>query len=75
MGDNVRKRMYTCMCGWVTLLYSRKLREHCKPAIIEKVKIIKLQKKRKKLSKIKYEWKTKRKKNKEGTKVLFQKEP
>ena len=21
--DNVRKRMYTCMCDWVTLLYSR----------------------------------------------------
>ena len=22
--DNVRKRMYTCMCDWVTLLYRRK---------------------------------------------------
>jgi len=40
MEDNVRKRMYTGMCDWVTLLYSRKLTEHCKPAIIEKVKII-----------------------------------
>ena len=30
------KKMYTCMCDWVTLLYSRKLTEHCKPAIMEK---------------------------------------
>ena len=28
------------MCNWVTLLCSRKLTEHCKPAIIEKIKII-----------------------------------
>ena len=27
------------MCDWVTLLYSRKLTEHCKPAIMEKIKI------------------------------------
>ena len=33
--------MYTCMCDWVTLLYSRKLAEHCKPTIMEKIKIIK----------------------------------
>ena len=39
--DNVRKRMYICMCEWVILLYSRKLREHCKPAMREKIKIIK----------------------------------
>ena len=32
--------MYTCMCHWVTMLYSRKLTEHCKPAIMEKIKII-----------------------------------
>ena len=32
--------MYICMCDWVTLLYSRKLTEHCKPAIMEKIKII-----------------------------------
>ena len=32
--------MYTCMCKWVTLLYSRKLTEHCKPARTEKIKII-----------------------------------
>ena len=25
MEDNDRKRMYMCMCHWVTLLYSRKL--------------------------------------------------
>ena len=28
------------MCDWVTLLYSRKLTEHCKPTIMEKIKII-----------------------------------
>ena len=28
--------MYTCMCNWVTMLYSRKLTEHCKLAIIKK---------------------------------------
>ena len=29
------------MCNWVTVLYSRKLTEHCKPAIMEKkIKII-----------------------------------
>ena len=38
--DKVRKRMYTCMCDWDPLLYSRKLTEHCKPAIMEKIKII-----------------------------------
>ena len=32
--------MYTRMCNWVTLLYSRKLTEHSKPAIMEKIKII-----------------------------------
>ena len=32
--------MYTCMCDWVTTLYSRKLTEHCKPATMEKIKII-----------------------------------
>ena len=30
---------------WVTLLHSRKLTEHCKQAIIEKIKIIKKKKK------------------------------
>ena len=24
------------MCNWVTMVYSRKLTEHCKPAIMEK---------------------------------------
>ena len=32
------KRMYTCICDWVTMLYSRKLTEHCKPAIMEENK-------------------------------------
>ena len=30
--------MHMCMCDWVTLLYSRKLTEHCKPVIMEKNK-------------------------------------
>ena len=42
MEDNERKRMCVCMCDWVTLLYSRKWTEHCKPAIMEKIKIISL---------------------------------
>ena len=32
--------MHTCMCNWVAMLYSRKLTEHCKPAIKEKIKSI-----------------------------------
>ena len=39
MENNVRKRMYMFMCDWVTLLYSRKLIEYCKPATVEKIKI------------------------------------
>ena len=31
--------MYTCICDGVTLLYSRKLTERCKPAMIKKIKI------------------------------------
>ena len=34
------------VCNWVTLLYSRKLTEHCKPAIMENIKIIKKKKKK-----------------------------
>ena len=30
-----------CMCDWVTLLYGRKLTEHCNLTIMEKIKIIK----------------------------------
>ena len=40
--DNVKKRIHICMCNWVTMLYGRKLTEHCKPSIMEKVKIITL---------------------------------
>ena len=29
------------VCAWVTLLYSRKLTKHCKPTIMEKIKITK----------------------------------
>ena len=28
------------MCNWVTMLYIRKLTEHSKPAMMEKIKII-----------------------------------
>jgi len=49
MEENVRKRMCICMSDWVTLLYSRKLTEHCKPAIMKKIKIVK-KKKRSSLS-------------------------
>ena len=38
--DNVRKKNYTCICDWVTSLCSRKLIEHYKSAIMEKIKII-----------------------------------
>ena len=38
--DNAGKRMYTCMCDWVTFLCSRNLAEHSKSAIMEKIKII-----------------------------------
>ena len=44
------KRMYPCMCDWVTLLYSGKLTEHCKPAKMEKIKSI-IKKKKKEKSK------------------------
>ena len=38
----MRKRMWVCVCvcDWVTLLCNRKLKEHCKSAIMEKTKII-----------------------------------
>ena len=42
MEDNVRKRMYIRMCDWVSLLYCRKLTEHCKPTIMEKIKKLKI---------------------------------
>ena len=32
------------MCNWFILLYNRKLTEHCKPAIIQKKNIIKVEK-------------------------------
>ena len=37
---NFLKRMYICMCDWVTLLYRRKLTEHCEPAMMEQIKVI-----------------------------------
>ena len=49
--DNVRKKMYTCMCNWVTMLYGRKLTEHCKPGIMGKNKNHYIKKKEKKLKK------------------------
>ena len=47
MEDNVRKRVYICMCDWVSLLYCRKLTEHCKLAVMEKIKITILKKENK----------------------------
>ena len=38
--DNWTKGMYTCMCNWVTLLYSRKWTEPRKSTITEKINII-----------------------------------
>ena len=32
--------MHTCVCNGVTMLYSRKRAEHCKIAVMEKIKII-----------------------------------
>ena len=37
MEDNMIKRMYICVCDWVTLLYSRNLTEYCKPTIMEEI--------------------------------------
>ena len=37
------KRMYTFMCNWVTMLYSRKLTGHCKPVLTEENKIMDLE--------------------------------
>ena len=36
------------MCNWVTMLYSRKLTEHCKPAIMEKKSLAKTKKQKEK---------------------------
>ena len=47
------------MCNWVTMLYSRKLTEHYKPAIMRKIKIITL-----KLAKIKQRAEQNKRKNK-----------
>ena len=45
MEDSVTKRMYKYVCDWVAPLCSRKLTEHCKPAITEKkMEIIKIKK-------------------------------
>ena len=34
------KKKNVCVCDWVSLPYSRKLTEHCKPTIMEKIKLI-----------------------------------
>ena len=36
--------MCACMCDWVSLLYRSQMAEHCKPTIIEKIKIVFLKK-------------------------------
>ena len=35
----MRKKNVYMYCDWVTVLYRRKMTEHCKPAIMEKIKI------------------------------------
>ena len=41
MGHGTVRKKNVCMYGdWVALLYSGELTEHCKPAIMEKIKII-----------------------------------
>ena len=40
MEDYVKKNVCVCVSDWVTLLYSRKLAEHCQPTLMEKTKII-----------------------------------
>ena len=44
--DNVGKKIYTCLCNWFTVLYSKKLTEHCKPAIIKRKHTLKKKKER-----------------------------
>ena len=34
------KTLYTCVCDWVTVLYGRKLTEHWKEVIMDKIKIL-----------------------------------
>ena len=48
---NVRKRIHIYIRNWVNLLYSRKLTKHCKPTIMEKIKIIKKNKEKNYLKK------------------------
>ena len=38
----LKKKDCVYMCDWVTLLHSRNLAEHCKPAIMEKIKSFKI---------------------------------
>ena len=40
----VTKSVWVTQSVWVTLLYSRKLTEHCKSTTMEKIKIIKKRK-------------------------------
>ena len=58
------------MCDQVTLLYSRKFTEHCKPAIMEKIKIIIKFKKTKK-NKISKKSKERTKSNQIQTQKMF----
>ena len=39
-GGQCEKKNVYMLCDWVTLPYSRKLTEHGKPIIMEKIKII-----------------------------------
>ena len=67
--------MYTCICNWVILLYSRKLTEQRKPAIVEKIKIIikerRKERKRERKEGRKKEKKRKKEKNIDTLKYAF----
>ena len=49
-GGECEKNVYICMCDWVTLLYNRKLTEHCKTSG-KKIKVIVKKKKKEKRKK------------------------
>ena len=65
--------MYTCICNWVPMLYSRKLTEHCKPAVMEKNKKLYKNKKQNKTCHFKKKEKKNLKIKKKGNSNLLRK--
>ena len=61
--DNVKKRMYTCMCNWVTMLYSTKIIIMYWGNKKIKIKKIKKQQKKNKETKCVYVFKNKTRQN------------